>query len=421
LVNGENDESPMALAANEGKAFIGTYVLGMGFTFDDAAAAKGDATSLADMDRLISNNPRNAERIKPYLGGEEVNNHPGHRHHRYVIDFEDFPLRRDPSLQSWYLNPESEACEKRRKDWLRTGVVPADYPGEVAADWPDLLEIVERLVKPDRLKDNRTNYRNYWWRFAESRRQLKSEMERRSSGLIMSRVSPFLAVTRTAFRSNMHTYNFAESTVIFLEDSPSALAVVQSSVHEVFARVLSSSLEDRLRYAPSDCFATFPFPNSYAGNSALNAAGQAYHEHRAQLMLETNKGLTPTYNRFHDPYDDDPAIQRLRDLHAEMDRAVLRAYGWDDLADAANPVFLTEETETEFTYQGRLFWPSDFRDEVLARLLDLNRARHAAEANEGIAIATAPDAPHSAATERARARQMDFGLDVGPLFDRTSE
>ena len=89
-------------------------------------------------------------------------------------------------------------------------------------------------------------------------------------------------------------------------------------------------------------------------------------------MVKNNQGLTKIYNRFHDPYDDDQEIQRLRDLHAGMDRAVLRAYGWDDLADAANPVFLTEETETEFTYQGRLFWPSDFRDEVLARLLDLN-------------------------------------------------
>lgn len=178
-------------------------------------------------------------------------------------------------------------------------------------------------------------------------------------------------------------------------------------------------MKDDLRYAPSDCFSTFPFPEGYTTNAAVEKAGQAYHDHRAQLMIDTNKGLTPTYNRFHDPYDDDPGIQRLRDLHAEMDRAVLRAYRWDDLADAADPVFLTEETETEFTYQGRLFWPSDFRDEVLARLLDLNRERHAAEANEGIAIATAPDAPHSAATDRIRARQMDFGLDAGPLFDRT--
>ena len=133
-------------------------------------------------------------------------------------------------------------------------------------------------------------------------------------------------------------------------------------------------------------------------------------------MLENNQGLTKIYNRFHDSYDADPEIQKLRDQHADMDRAVLRAYGWDDLADAADPVFLTEETETEFTYQGRLFWPSDFRDEVLARLLDLNRARHAAEADAGVALATAPDAPHSA----TRA-QLALATADGPLFNRTDE
>jgi hypothetical protein len=63
-----------------------------------------------------------------------------------------------------------------------------------------------------------------------------------------------------------------------------------------------------------------------------------------------------------------------------MDAAVLRAYGWDDLANEAAPDFLREDNETEFTYQNRLFWPAPFRDEVLARLLDLNRRRAAEEA-----------------------------------------
>lgn len=417
LVNGDNDDSPMPLAANEGKAFIGTYVLGMGFTFDDGAAAKGTGTSIAEMERLIVKDPRNAECIKPYLGGEEVNNDPRHLHHRYVIDFEDFPLRRDPSLKSWFMNAGSEACEKRRREWLRSGVVPQDYPEPVAADWPDLLEIVDRLVKTDRLKDNRANYRNYWWRFAEYRRDLNALLENRARAIGIARSQMILRVGVFNCQRAMPS----EQLVVICDDSAQMFGLLQSSCHEVWARFYSSSQGDGLRYAPSDCFATFAFPEGYASNPDLETAGRAYHDYRAQLMIDTNKGLTPTYNRFHDSYDDDPAIQRLRDLHADMDRAVLRAYGWDDLADAADPVFLTEETETEFTYQGRLFWPSDFRDEVLARLLDLNRARHAAEANAGIAVATAPDAPHSAATDRIRARQMDFGLDAGPLFDRTSE
>jgi hypothetical protein len=65
-----------------------------------------------------------------------------------------------------------------------------------------------------------------------------------------------------------------------------------------------------------------------------------------------------------------------------MDRAVLRAYGWDDLADCAAPGFLEEELE--FAYQGRLFWPSDFRDEVMSRLLELNAARHDEEVRLGL-------------------------------------
>ena len=49
-------------------------------------------------------------------------------------------------------------------------------------------------------------------------------------------------------------------------------------------------------------------------------------------MVESNEGLTRTYNRFHDRDKDDPGIIKLRALHADMDHAVLTAYGWCDLA-----------------------------------------------------------------------------------------
>jgi hypothetical protein len=48
-------------------------------------------------------------------------------------------------------------------------------------------------------------------------------------------------------------------------------------------------------------------------------------------MVQNNQGLTDTYNRFHDPHEDDPEILKLRELHSQMDRAVLNAYGWQDL------------------------------------------------------------------------------------------
>ena len=105
-------------------------------------------------------------------------------------------------------------------------------------------------------------------------------------------------------------------------------------------------------------------------------------------MIARNEGLTKTYNRFHDVTEHAPDIERLRELHHAMDVAVLRAYGWHDLADTAAPAFLDETNEDDHRYQGRLFWPAPFREAVLARLLALNAERAAQERAAGLAPLT---------------------------------
>ena len=143
-----------------------------------------------------------------------------------------------------------------------------------------------------------------------------------------------------------------------------------------------------MRYTPSDCYENFPFPPS---TDILEVTAEAYELYRANLMRLRSAGLTKIYGKVHNPSDRASDIQRLRDLHHELDLAVLRAYGWDDLAARASPEFLTEETEPDHRYQGRLFWPAPFRDEVLARLLDLNRARAAEERALGLSAGRADD------------------------------
>jgi hypothetical protein len=151
---------------------------------------------------------------------------------------------------------------------------------------------------------------------------------------------------------------------------------------------LGATLEDRGRYNIADCFETFPFPEGYETDVALEAVGQTYHDHRAALMIAANEGMTKTYNRFHKSDERREPIRRLRELHDEMDRAVLRAYGWQDLAEELRPQFLTEETEDDHTYQNRYFWPAEARDRVLARLLALSAERHAEEIAAGLAPTT---------------------------------
>ena len=150
LFHAGGHDDPERLRANAGKSFVGSYVLGMGFTFDDTDT-KGVASSIAEMHRLIDKDPRNAERIFPYIGGEEVNDSPTHTHHRYVINFGEMG--------------ENEA----RK-------------------WPDLMRIVEERVKPGRLLQNREIRARYWWRFGETTPALFDAIRGMMRVLAISRV-----------------------------------------------------------------------------------------------------------------------------------------------------------------------------------------------------------------------------------------
>jgi hypothetical protein len=175
--------------------------------------------------------------------------------------------------------------------------------------------------------------------------------------------------------------------VVSVLDGFGAFAALQSSIHEIWVRMMTSTLEDRLRYAPTDCFETFPFPHNYETNKALESIGREYYEFRAALMCKTKKGLTKTYNCFHDKYEQSTEIKKLRTLHDSMDRAVLDAYGWTDIQPVADfeleharSADADEETvsskgkkrkgKAKDKYRRR--WPEQDRDDILYRLLMLN-------------------------------------------------
>ena len=363
---GGNDD-PDRLKANAGKSYVGSYILGMGFTFDDTDR-KGVATPLVEMHRLLEENTRNSEVIFPYIGGQEINTSPTHAHHRYVINFRDWPLCRAELDASW-----READNNMRQDWLRDGIVPLDYPEPVAADWPELLAIVEEKVKPERLAQNDKGAKQKWWLFIRPRPELHASIDGQDRVLVISRVGQQAALSYLPYGMV-----YAESMIVFPFETYSAFCALQSRTHEIWARFFSSSMKDDLRYTPSDCFDTFPFPENWETHPLFEATGKEYYEFRAELMVKNGEGLTKTYNRFHDPDERSKEIAMLRELHEKMDRVVLDAYGWNDILTGCEFLLdyeIDEETWGRKKKPWRYRWPDSVRDEVLARLLALNAER----------------------------------------------
>jgi hypothetical protein len=277
-----------------------------------------------EREALVSKNRLNEARIFPYLGGEEVNTSPTQDFDRYVINFGSMSL-------------------------------------EEAETWPDLLAIVREKVKPERDRVNRDAHRKNWWHYADKRPGLYSAIAGLRRCLAWSQVSKHLVF---AWQPTDRVFSHA-LCVAAIEDN-ARFAVLQSRIHECWARLLSSTMEDRLRYASSDCFENFPFPRpvQLTPDSPLERIGGELYDFRAKLMVERNHGLTVTYNQLKDPQVHDPKIVELRRLHEEMDRAVLAAYGWSDIAvpPYSDPISRA------------------FEDEIIDRLLELNVERAAEEA-----------------------------------------
>ena len=126
----KHQEKPNYLERNKSGAFIGSYVLGMGFVLSPEEAKS-----------LIAKNPRNKEVVFPFLNGEDINGRLDQSPSRWVINFFDWPLER-------------------------------------AESYSDCISIIRERAKPDRdklgLKSDASakGYARLWWQYARRGQEL---------------------------------------------------------------------------------------------------------------------------------------------------------------------------------------------------------------------------------------------------------
>jgi hypothetical protein len=169
---------------------------------------------------------------------------------------------------------------------------------------------------------------------------------------------------------------FSNKTTVFLI-SDYKECVLHSTMYISWIYKYSTTLRSAstINFSIDECFNNFPFPQNLIKKQeqSLEYNGEKYYESRESVMLSTQRGLTDIYNLFHSrsfevltvatetlddkafekKYGKDPkdlrkhlaktegtctyneavqGILKLRELHVEMDNAVLEAYGWQDIA-----------------------------------------------------------------------------------------
>ncbi|NQU25462.1 MAG: restriction endonuclease [Candidatus Nealsonbacteria bacterium] len=349
LEDEQRSPEPNRLHESFSKVLVGTHYLGDGFVIPAEQAQ-----------RMLMENADNSDVLFPLFNCQELNNLPDHLAKRYIINFHTW----DEEKASQYADAFAIAKEHV---------------------WP------ERQKKAGRLRDR-------WWLF----KRPYVEISNRSRTL-----DRFFACGITtkhmSFSAMSPNHVFSHAVCVLVSDRWDHFSVVQSSLHECWARKLSGAHELRLRYSPSNCFETFPFPEHLwqMENPELGLVGKEYHERRRSLMRLLWIGLTGIYNLFHtrdltrdivaaaSKKDTEIAVSgydgllELRRKHVELDTAVLCAYGWHEPTDDGPPIDLRHDFhEVDYLPENdriRYTIHPDARREILKRLLLLNHRRHAEE------------------------------------------
>jgi hypothetical protein len=300
-----------------------------------------------------------------YVTGEDLNSLPHVNGSRWVINFGDMS--------------ESEA---------RAFVEP--------------FQIVEYRVKPYRDGLTRQVHETCFWKFWDRREIFFSRCSRLRRIIVMSKLSKYRAVS---FGPTTNVYS--EKVKVFASQDAALFGVLQSQVHDLWSLREGATTGETPAYSGTKCFDTFALPPDSTICSIRGPSEECYRAREAYRIAYA-LGLTDFYNRFHSPDERDPGISTLRDLHAAMDRAVLNAYGWGDIASDCEFRLDHEDDEDEPESKQkpwRYRWPDEVRDEVLARLLALNAERSAAE-GENEPLPTRPRAK-KATKGRAEAELLD--------------
>jgi len=308
------EEEPIKLRQNKNKAFVGDSLRGLGFILEPWETAQ-----------LIAKDRKNTDCIYPYLGGHDLNSDSEQKPSRFVICFQDWPLTR-------------------------------------AESYPDLLEVLSERVKPERDKVREKHERENWWLFARYRGELRQAIFPLRQILVRSEVS-----THHALAFVPKDWICSHKVIVFAFDDNYHFALLQSNLHEIWMRKFTSTLRTDTNYSPTDCFDNFPFPQtpSLEAKKYAECFGKEYLQYRRSIMEERNIGMTAVYNLFHNPNYADADIVRLRELHAEMDCAMLACYDWDDL-DPQHNFYQNERGNLRYTNS------NETQRNNLVRLIKLN-------------------------------------------------
>ena len=297
LTIGVDVNSCKSLNANKGLACVGYQLTGQGFIVDEITAKNIDPEFR-----------REKSVIFPLLTGRYITQKI---HNVYAIDLFDWMLEK------------------------------------VKEERPLIFQHLLEQVKPEREQNNNVALRSKWWIFEKGRATFRPALRGIERLIVTSLTS------KHRFFTFVPSQTICDSTtVMFAFDDAYYLGVLSSNIHVDWSLAAGGRLGigNDPRYNKTHCFDPFPFPDAtLEQKEKIRQLGERLDRHRKQVQAQHPEiTITGMYNLleklrkgedFTDKdreYNNKALVSTLKQIHDELDNAVLEAYGWEDLKHSSH-------------------------------------------------------------------------------------
>lgn len=312
------------------------------FSFEGVNNSKGLAFLLGIGDVWYKRLAKESDSlIRPYISGEDITSSSVTRIQRYALDIGDRSFN------------------------------------DIQASWPEAARFLLEIVKPTRTESELKSYNGLierWWQFWNNRADLMRKVRRNKCCIVYSKNTKY-----TIGILAPSDWIYTNKVLILHQDRPDLYAICLSSMFQDWMRRFSggnlSNLGATVTLSINESVAKYPLPTAALSDESC-ALATRFNDQLALFCRSRNSGLTDTMNQVHDRTCNDPEISSLRTLLAEIDKAVVNAYGWD-----------SEQIKYDFREMStggdvvlcRWSIPQSFAAILFEQLLELNRKRHEEE------------------------------------------
>ncbi len=259
---------------------------------------------------ILKKHPNYCEVLKPFLIGDELVSNRKSQPKRFVIDFTLKDVNEASSFKELYKIIEKVVLPDRKSKARKQ------------EEENELITLKNRKAKTNK---HHINFYNSWWHLSYGRKDML---------LFKSKMHRYIAASQTMLRP-IFTFISAEitpnQTVSFFgfEDNYS-FGILQSNLFWVWIKTTGTTLGETFRFNTNSCWDTFPWPQKPTEKQIAKIAklSKNLRDERNAIMENNKSTLRDVYRVI-----EKPGKNILKDLHTDLDSAVIEAYGFDAKKD----------------------------------------------------------------------------------------